>query len=466
MKTIQGHVLLILIFLFSGTSSAQNMVINPGFEAFQGKMPSGWKMFTPRNEISPEFGIDNEVSHSGQASAKITSKGSKGTYGSWTMNLKGIESITTEPGIQITMPDSAFLGSNFYLIGCYFKVSGAVDPDKNIRVKISWLDKDNNELFTEFIRNKSKEKDWYRIAELKAAPLNAANISLNLVLQWTDNGSVWWDDVFVEKAPSSKKRIIKIAAASEWPEHPSTSEKNLQYYSEKIKEAGKSGADIICLGEGITVVSTGKSFADVAETIPGNTTRVLGEAAKNAGTYVVAGIYERDGTLIYNTAVLIDRDGNVAGKYRKTHLPQTEVEGGLTPGDTYPVFETDFGKIGIEICYDNFFPEVSHNLMLNGAEIIFCPIWGDIRGFKKEWEVVSRARAIDNSVFFVASMYEKGLSMIIDPNGKILTDTGQSGGLIISPVNLSMRTFERWLSVKSFGEWRNLMPNEVRKETY
>lgn len=461
MKKYSGLFILILILL-SGETPAQNMVLNSGFEKQTGQMPEGWNTFAPRNEISPEFSIDKGISHSGTVSARITSRGSKGSYGSWTTVIKGIEPAAPRPEIKITMADSDFLGSNNYLIGCYFRTEGGIAPDQNIRVKISWLDKDNNELLTEFIRNKFKENDWYRVSEIKTAPVNAAALSISLVLQWTREGSVWWDDVVVEKGPSSEKRTISVATASDWPSSPSTTEKNLLYYSGKIIEAGKKGADIVCLGEGITMVSTGKSFAEVAEKIPGNTTRILGEAAKKAGTYVIAGIYERDGSLIYNTAVLIDRNGNVSGKYRKTHLPQTEVEGGLTPGDDYPVFETDFGKIGIEICYDNFFPEVSHNLMLNGAEIIFCPIWGDIRGFKKEWETVSRARAIDNSIFFVASMYEKGMSVIIDPNGKVLNDTSHSEGLIISPVDLNQRTFERWLSVKSFGEWRNLMPNEVR----
>ncbi|HEX2976531.1 MAG TPA: carbon-nitrogen hydrolase family protein, partial [Bacteroidales bacterium] len=124
------------------------------------------------------------------------------------------------------------------------------------------------------------------------------------------------------------------------------------------------------------------------------------------------------------------------------------------------------GTIGIEICYDNFFPEEARSLMLNGAEIILVPIWGDIRGDNTEWNVVARARAIDNAVFVVASMYDINGSMISDPNGKVLTDTGGKKGLIVTDINLNMRTFERWLSMKSFGEWKNLMPQERRGETY
>ncbi|MGE5419413.1 MAG: carbon-nitrogen hydrolase family protein [Chloroflexota bacterium] len=437
---------------------AQNLILNPGFEKAGDNLPEGWSANYPRKEIAPVFSTDNSAVHSGKSSARISSGGSIGTYGFITSTVKGIVSRSSSIPDPVTLPDSVILGNTSYLIGGHFKISDGIDPEKNVRLRVAWLDKDNNELLAEFITNKTSEKDWYRVAGVRSAPVNAVGLSISLVLQWADKGSVWWDDIFVEKAPSQEKRTVKIASAAEWPRHPSTTEKNLQYYSDKIIEAGKLGADIICLGEGISIVSTGKNFEQAAETIPGPTSKSLGEAASKAGIYVIAGIYEREGSLIYNTAILIDRKGNVAGKYRKIHLPETEVTGGLTPGSGYPVFKTDFGTIGIEICYDNFFPEVAHNLMLHGAEIVFCPIWGDIRGLRQEWDIVSRARAIDNAVFFVASMYEKGLSRIIDPNGKILSDTGHTGGLIIAPVNLGMRTFERWLSMKSFGEWRNLAP--------
>lgn len=462
---IRYIIIFLVLSLAAQVSQAQNLVPNPGFETIKNKLPEGWSTYSPREEISPVFNIDNSMSRSGQTSIKMTSSG-KGTYGFWKVSFSGIKSDQLQTETLVTMPDSTFIGNSYYLIGCHFRVSPEVDPTTNVKVKATWLDKENNELFTEFINVISHENGWHRAAAARPAPYNASRLSIILIMQWANEGTVWFDDVFAEKAPPLEHRIIKVAAASSWPGYPSTAEKNLQYYADKIIAAGKKGTDILCLGEGVTMVSTGKNYSEVSEAIPGRTTQILGEAAKKAGIYVIAGIYERDGNLIYNTAILLDRQGNVAGKYRKTHLPQTEIEGGLTPGDTYPVFKTDFGTIGMEICYDNFFPEVSHNLALNGADMIFCPIWGDIRGMKKEWDAVSRTRAIDNSVFFVASMYEKGMSVIIDPNGNKLPDTGNIEGIIMSEVNLNMRTFERWLSNRSFGEWRNLMPNEVRRETY
>jgi len=320
-------------------------------------------------------------------------------------------------------------------------------------------------VFTEIISQYEKEGDWYRVEQLVTAPKAASSLGLELALQWTATGTVWWDDVSVVEASTPGKRLIKVAAICVKPEDKSSTEKNRVFYAGKIIEAGRMGVDLLCLGEGITVVSTGRQYADVAEPVPGPTSNLLGEAAMKAGMYVVAGIYEREGELIYNTAILIDRNGNVAGKYRKTHLPESEVYGGLTPGAEYPVFNTDFGKVGIEICYDNFFPEVVSSLVLQGAEIILLPIWGDIREKGLTWDFVARTRAIDNAVYIVASMYSRR-SLIISPYGQILADGDEGMDIITAVIELNIRTFEPWLSVSSMGEWKKLYPKERRIETY
>ena len=98
--------------------------------------------------------------------------------------------------------------------------------------------------------------------------------------------------------------------------------------------------------------------------------------AKKYNLYIVAGIYEKDGDTVYNTAVLISRTGEYAGKYRKVCLPREEIQGGITPGKSLPVFDTDFGRIGLMICWDVFFPEPARTLAHKGAEVIFLPIWG------------------------------------------------------------------------------------------
>ena len=450
---------------------AGNLVDNAGFEISSpgGKLPAGWNTTAPRQEIAPSFDVDLSVSHSGKASARSTAKGSPGTFGYWVTTVKGIQEGAAAEDFELsalTLRGADFLSDKNFRVGCFFKTQGLESIAKNIWIRVNWLDGKGQEVFTQFLSRHRKEGEWYRVEEVLTAPQPARSLKLELVLQWTATGSVWWDDVSVVEVPAPEPRRIKVATISYQPPGRSAPEENRRFYAEKIAEAGKLGVDLLCLGEGVTVVSTGKEYAAVAETVPGPTSQVLGEAARKARLYVVAGIYEREGPLIYNTALLIDRDGNVAGKYRKTHLPETEVNGGLMPGDSYPVFQTDFGKVGIEICYDHFFPEVARSLALNGAEIILLPIWGDLRGQDYAWDIVARARAIDNAVYLVASIYSNRRSLIINPNGHILADTGREEGLVTAEVDLNTRTFERWLSVGSYGEWKNLFPQERRSETY
>jgi predicted amidohydrolase len=195
--------------------------------------------------------------------------------------------------------------------------------------------------------------------------------------------------------------------------------------------------DVILLPEGITVVGTGKTYIDVAESIPGPTTEKLGELARKRSSYVAAGIFEREGAAVYNTAVLIDRQGNVAGKYRKVYLPREEVEGGLTPGADYPVFQTDFGTVGLMICYDVFFSDPARALASRGAEIILMPIWGGD-------ETLAKARAIENKIFLVASGYDHP-TYIMDPMGERLSEARTRGSAATATVDLNKRYLEQFL---------------------
>lgn len=173
----------------------------------------------------------------------------------------------------------------------------------------------------------------------------------------------------------------------------------------------------------------------------------------------------RQGSLHFNTAVIIGRTGELIGRYRKTHLPQAEVEEGSTPGSSVPVFDTDIGRVGMQICYDEFFPEVSRLLALQGAEIIFTPIWGDVRSNGQAYEVVARARAIDNSVYYVTATYDLR-SLLIDPSGTILADTAGRPGVVFADVDLNAPHYEAWMAGPGAAEFRCLYPKERRPSLY
>jgi predicted amidohydrolase len=187
----------------------------------------------------------------------------------------------------------------------------------------------------------------------------------------------------------------------------------------------------------------------VAETIPGPATERLGEAAKSRRSWIAAGLYEREGAAIYNTAVLIDREGRVAGKYRKVYLPREEIEGGLTPGNHYPVFETDFGKVGLMICWDVQYSDPARGLALAGAELILLPIWGGN-------ETLGKARAIENHVFLASSGYDYPTT-ILDPNGETLARAAERGTAAVATIDLSRRYPDPWL-----GDMRSRFMKELR----
>lgn len=170
------------------------------------------------------------------------------------------------------------------------------------------------------------------------------------------------------------------------------------------------------------------------EAIPGPATQRWGEVARRHRVYVVAGLAEREGARRRNTAVLLDRTGAVVGKYHKSHLTIPErMINGITEGDELPVFDTDFGRIGLLICWDYHFPESARILALKGAELIVMPNAGDGREKGALWEAGMRIRAVDNHLF-MASAVNDGPSLIVSPSGEILAKNDRAaagpGGLV------------------------------------
>ena len=219
--------------------------------------------------------------------------------------------------------------------------------------------------------------------------------------------------------------------------------KNIEKAEAMIQEAAKKGARIICLQELFFWTYFPQQMAyqyfEVAEPIPGPTTDRMAKLAKRHRIILIVPVYERaDGGVFYNTAAIIDENGEMLGKYRKNHIP--EFVGYVEkfyfkPGNLgYPVFETSLAKIGIAICYDQWFPEVSRILALHGAEVIYQPtaIGSDPAypeySFRSKWELAIRSQALDNGVFINVvnrvgiedRMEFFGSSFVCDPEGEII----------------------------------------------
>lgn len=144
--------------------------------------------------------------------------------------------------------------------------------------------------------------------------------------------------------------------------------------------------------------------------------------AKSSGTYIVPWDFEIDGGKIYNTSYIIDRGGNEIGRYRKVHLTHSELESGLTNGKSFPVFDLDFGRIGIMICFDNYFPESARILGNSGASLVLYPLYGDT--LIPQWELKMRARAVDNSMYVASCQIGGQLDIaytgMVNKNGEVI----------------------------------------------
>jgi agmatine deiminase len=233
--------------------------------------------------------------------------------------------------------------------------------------------------------------------------------------------------------------------------------------AEKIEQAALKGAQIICLQELYrTTYFPQQERIDVenlAESIPGESTRILSGLAKKHKVVIIAPLFEKakDGKF-YNSAVVIDADGQIMGKYRKAHIPHDPYfyeKDYFEEGDSdYKVFKTSYAKIGVLICYDQWFPEPARINALKGAEIIFYPTAiAYVKGYTSEdgdwhdaWRTVQRAHAIANGIHVAAvnrvgsegELEFWGGSFVCDSFGKVLAEAGMTKEeVLIVKVDLS-----------------------------
>ena len=145
--------------------------------------------------------------------------------------------------------------------------------------------------------------------------------------------------------------------------------------------------------------------------------------AREYRAYLVPWDYEpRDDGRVYNCSYILDREGNEAGRYHKVNLTRSELSNGIVNGSDFPVFDLDFGRIGIMICFDNYFPESARILGNRGAELVLYPLYGDT--LNPQWELKLRARAVDNTMYVAACQIDNATrvaySGLVSPTGDVL----------------------------------------------
>ena len=223
-------------------------------------------------------------------------------------------------------------------------------------------------------------------------------------------------------------------------------EANLKKAIARIGEAAKKGAQIVCLQELFRsqyfCQTEDIALFKLAETIPGPTTEALGKVARQKKVVIIASLFEKRAAGVYhNTAVIIDANGKIAGKYRKMHIPDDPLyyeKFYFTPGDLgFQTHDTTYGKIGALVCWDQWFPEAARLTALSGAQFIFYPTaigWLPDEAEEMNlaqhsaWETIQRAHAIANGVYVVVvnrvgregKLNFWGQSFVADPFGRII----------------------------------------------
>lgn len=247
--------------------------------------------------------------------------------------------------------------------------------------------------------------------------------------------------------------VARVTCICQNGESHSTVEAHREAMLAHVRSILNTRPDLICLPEAFTSVGVPGPAAASAETVPGPTTDAFAEVARQARCYVLCPIHTKSGARIHNSVIVIGRDGSIVGVYHKrcpvtTSADYTVLEEGISPGKDLPVFDLDFGRIGIQICFDLGFPENWQALADKGARMV---VWSSAYdgGFPLQ------AYAYLHHVWVVTSTRSQR-SRIVDPCGEIVAETVPPENAVSRPVNLDY--------VVSHLDWNMAIPRKIKEK--
>ncbi|MFP4443380.1 MAG: carbon-nitrogen hydrolase family protein [Spirochaetia bacterium] len=363
----------------------------------------GWRKFAPRDELAPVLSLEDD---GGCIRLCCSASGDENMFGGW------IGTADLRPG-------------RWYKAEIPVTYRGVTNPELFLYAEAG----------QHFLRFQRSGKNSGIFSGTFFHQKKEDGTDVGLFFRFSKQGSVVFHHPSITEISRPAHRKPKIAVTRfDHEVQTLTMEEQRRRIGRILDDAGHCRPDAVLLPEAAPFVGVPYESWDFyrdGEKVPeGPVCRILAEKAARYRMYVIAGLMEvRDGYL-YNTAVIFDRDGNFFGQYDKTHPTIGGLKRGESPGKSYPVFDFDFGRGAVHICYDEWFPEVSRLYALKGAEILFLCVMG---GKPITW----RTRALDNGIYFAASSINPP-SMIIDSSGEIAAQIS-GDGVAAAECNLDYR---------------------------
>ena len=347
----------------SGTAFTENLIPNGDFAKGEpGTLPEGWTITTPNPVLAPTFQL---VEENDKRFLVAQGNGRKDCFGF----VKVPVTITRNKTYRLTVR---------------FKIEGIEDVNRNLQhllVVPGW----NN--FNNGIFDYRREGDMIigeHVFPVLEESLNLRAIEpceMRLIFRFSPQGKVWWDEIRLEECEPTAPRLVKIAVSE------GARDSTLDGWKAFLDLAGGKKCDIALMTE---------FFVSDIQKPDGPAMEMMSEKAKEWKMYVSGSLQLQRGDAVYNSAPLFDREGKLVGLYDKVNLFDSELDMGLSPGEYVPVFEADFGNVGIMICYDSWHPAVAKLLALKGAELILFPNAG-------YYTQLMHARSSDNGVVVAAT---------------------------------------------------------------
>ncbi len=321
------------------------------------------------------------------------------------------------------------------------------ESPNDVYVLLTQKKADGKWLLREHALHNRRVGDKILFSDTLTADPEAASVTLELWCKGKYAHADWYQPVLTPCEPVEERKV-KVAIAYLKPSGKPglTLADNRETLTAVVDKAGVQNPDIILLGECMYDRGVNLPLADKVETDRGSMCTLMRQKAAQYHSYLIYNFHEYDNGEIYNTSILFDRQGGTAGKYRKTHLTVTELEAGMTPGEGYPVFDTDFGRIGMLICWDHYFSATTEAVVENGAEIIFVSSAGDAAE-----QCIARAK--DSGVYLAVcgmnteNTHGWGPARVVSPLGELLAHGGEHAEPVVCEIDLNKKVRRFWLSV-------------------